>query len=296
MHMMKHASGVMLALAFLTGSTGLSPAQDLDASPDQVTIGKGEYSPYLDQGFPDRVYFGDTHLHTSYSTDAGMVGNRLGPEEAYRFARGEEVISSTGLRARLQRPLDFLVVSDHAENLGLAPMIAESNPELLRTEFGRLVHDLVKSGQGPQAYEAWITQMNALDDPLKGNEALTRSVWSRVTAAAEKYNEPGKFSAIIGYEWTSMPDGNNLHRNVIFRDGKDKADEVIPFSQYDSVDPEDLWTWMADYEARTNGRVLAIPHGGNLSLGSDVRRRHADNAQADRPRLCRAEDALGAAL
>ena len=247
--------------------TPLADAQDSDAEPDQVTIGRTEYSPYLDQGFPDRVYFGDTHLHTSYSTDAGMVGNRLGPEEAYRFARGEEVTSSTGLRARLQRPLDFLVVSDHAENLGLAPMIAESNPDLLRTDFGRLVHDLVKSGQGPEAYEAWIKQMNALDDPLKGNDALTRSVWSRVTEAAEKYNEPGKFSAIIGYEWTSMPDGNNLHRNVIFRDGKDKADEIIPFSQYDSVDPEDLWTWMADYERNTGGRVLAIPHGGNLSLG-----------------------------
>ena len=134
--------------------TPLADAQDSDAEPDQVTIGRTEYSPYLDQGFPDRVYFGDTHLHTSYSTDAGMVGNRLGPEEAYRFARGEEVTSSTGLRARLQRPLDFLVVSDHAENLGLAPMIAESNPDLLRTDFGRLVHDLVKSGQGPEAYEA----------------------------------------------------------------------------------------------------------------------------------------------
>ena len=152
----KHISGVMLALAFLTGSNSLSLAQDADFAPDQVTFGKREYSPYLDQGFPDRVYFGDTHLHTSYSTDAGMVGNRLGPEEAYRFARGEEVISSTGLRARLQRPLDFLVVSDHAENLGLAPMIAESNPGLLRTEFGRPVHDLVKSGQGPEAYNVWI--------------------------------------------------------------------------------------------------------------------------------------------
>ena len=186
MHNSRHTLAALVA-AVLSGSMiGHAHAQDADAAPDQVTIGKSEYSPYLDQGFPDRVYFGDTHLHTSYSTDAGMVGNRLGPEEAYRFARGEEVISSTGLRARLQRPLDFLVVSDHAENLGLAPMIAELNPDLLRTEFGRLVHDLVKSGQGPEAYEAWIKQMNALDDPLKGNDALTRSVWSRVTEAAEK--------------------------------------------------------------------------------------------------------------
>ena len=78
---------------------------------------------------------------------------------------------------------------------------------------------------------------------------------------------PGQFTALIGYEWSASPDGNNLHRNVIFRDGKAKADQIIPFSQYDSVDPEDLWNWMASYEQRTGGKVLAIPHNGNLSLG-----------------------------
>ncbi len=258
-----------LIVPVLLASTGWGPAfsQDAEATDAQITFGRAEYSPYLDQGFPDRVYFGDTHLHTSYSTDAGMVGNRLGPEEAYRFARGEEVISSTGLRARLQRPLDFLVISDHAENLGLAPLIAESDPELLRTEFGRQVHDLVKSGQGTEAYNVWIGRMNALDDPLKGNDALTRTMWERLTEAAEDYNDPGTFTAMIGYEWTSMPDGNNLHRNILFRDGKEKADQVIPFSQYDSVDPEDLWSWMQAYEDKTGGQVLAIPHGSNLALG-----------------------------
>ena len=100
-------------------------------------LGEKEYSPYLHIGYPRQVFWGDTHLHTSYSTDAGMIGNRLGPEEAYRFARGKIVVSSSGVRARLQRPLDFLVIADHAENLGLAPMIAEQNPELLETEFGR---------------------------------------------------------------------------------------------------------------------------------------------------------------
>ena len=136
-----------LALAGLTAASLALPAfaQDVELDPKNVTLGKAEYSPYLDRGYPDRVYFGDTHLHTSYSTDAGMMGCRLGPEEAYRFARGEEVTSSTGVRARLQRPLDFLVVADHSENLGLAPMIAESNPDLLKTEWGRMVHDLVKS-------------------------------------------------------------------------------------------------------------------------------------------------------
>ncbi len=134
---------------------GQTYAGDTGSDPEDVQLGKAEYSPYLEQGYPDRVYFGDTHLHTSYSTDAGMFGTRLGPEEAYRFALGEEVTSNTGLRVRLQRPLDFLVVADHSENLGLAPMIAESNPELLRSEWGRMIHDLVKSGDGAGAYEAW---------------------------------------------------------------------------------------------------------------------------------------------
>ena len=242
-------------------------AQDVEVDPKHITLGKVEYSPYLDRGYPDRVYFGDTHLHTAYSTDAGMLGCRLGPEEAYRFARGEEVTSSTGVRVRLQRPLDFLVVADHAENLGLAPMIAESNPDLLKTEFGRLVHDLVKSGKPGDAYNAWGEKMLVRQDPLKGSEASTRSMWERVTAAAEKYNHPGQFTAFIGFEWTSTPTGNNLHRNVIFRDGKAKADQIMPFSQYDSVDPEDLWKWMSETEKKTGGRVLAIPHNGNLSSG-----------------------------
>jgi len=226
-----------------------------------------EYSPYLEQNYPDRVYFGDTHVHTSYSTDAGMVGNRLGPDEAYRFAMGEEVTSSLGVRARLQRPLDFLVVADHAENLGLAPMIAESNPELLKTEFGRKVHDLAKAGKGAEAYAAWGATMAAGKDALKGHDALTRSMWERLTASAEAYNRPGRFTALIGFEWTSSPNGNNLHRNVIFRDGKAKADRILPLSNFDTNDPEKLWQWMADFEKKTGGQVLAIPHNGNLSNG-----------------------------
>jgi hypothetical protein len=263
-----HKSLVLLiaAVSFAFAANGAS-AQDIMLDKEKAALGKKEYSPYLDRGYPDRVYFGDTHLHTSYSTDAGMLGNRLGPEEAYRFARGEEVTSSTGVRARLQRPLDFLVVSDHAENLGLAPMIEESNPELLKTEFGRRLHDLVKSGKGGDAYNAWGAAMIARRDPFKGNEALTRPIWEHITVAAEKYNEPGKITAFIGFEWTSGPSGNNLHRNIIFRDGKAKADQIIPFSQYDSEDPEDLWQWMNSVEQKTGARVLAIPHNGNLSSG-----------------------------
>ena len=126
---------------------------------------KISYSPYPAKTFPNRVYFGDTHLHTSYSADAGMAGAIVGPEDAYRFARGEEVKSSSGLPVKLSRPLDFLVIADHAENLGLAPMIAESDPALLKSEWGKKVHDLAKTGtiegQGA-AFNMWIAAMQEL--------------------------------------------------------------------------------------------------------------------------------------
>jgi hypothetical protein len=264
---MTNVSHLSLTLALLACLAIPLAAQDLGVDPDMVVAPKAEYSPYLEHNYPDRVYFGDTHLHTSYSTDAGMIGNRLGPDEAYRFAMGEEVTSTLGVRARLLRPLDFLVVADHAENLGLAPMVAESNPDLLKTEFGRKVHDMVKSGKYGDAYAAWGQGMSSGKDPLEGQDALTRTMWERLTASAERYNRPGHFTALIGFEWTSSPGGNNLHRNVIFRDGKEKADRIIPLSNYDTSDPEKLWQWMADYEAKTGGRMLALAHNGNLSNG-----------------------------
>ena len=240
-------------------------AQDAPAKSEEA--GRKNFSPYVGQRYPQQVYWGDTHLHTSYSTDAGMIGNRLGPDEAYRFARGEEVVSSGGLRAKLLRPLDFLVISDHAENLGLAPMIAQSHPDLLKSEFGRRVHDFVKNGQFIEAYTAWATEKRTGKDPLAAYESMTRSIWESLTKAAEKYNHPGVFTAVIGFEWTAGPAGSNLHRNVIFRDGKERADRMLPFSSYDSSDPEDLWKWMAAYERQTGGRLLALAHNGNLSNG-----------------------------
>jgi len=146
-------------------------------------------------------------------------------------------------------------------------MIAESNPGLLQTDFGRRIHDLVKSGEYVEAFTLWGEGMLAGQDPLAGQNALTLSIWERLTASAEAFNQPGIFTALIGYEWTSSPGGNNLHRNVIFRDGKDQADRVLPFSNYDSSDPEDLWDWMAAYQEKTGGRVPAIAHNGNLSNG-----------------------------
>jgi hypothetical protein len=254
------------AVTFATLSSGIA-AQDVYMDPKEASFGEQEYSPYLDRGYPDRVYFGDTHLHTSYSADAGMFGVRLGPEEAYRFAMGQEVISNQGIRVRLQRPLDFLVVADHSENLGLAPMIAESNPDLLRVPWGKQIHDLTKSGKGGEAYNMWGRQVQLRDDPLKDQRGIARSMWERLTTAAEKYNQPGKFTALIGFEWTSTPKGNNLHRNILFRGDKAEADRIVPISQYDTDNPEELWKWMADAEEKTGTRLLALAHNGNLSGG-----------------------------
>ncbi len=227
------------------------------------------YSPYPDQDFPNQVLFGDTHLHTTYSADAGLVGATLTPDDAFRYARGEVVTSNTGLRARLARPLDFLVVTDHAENLGLPTAMVANDPVLTAIPWGREIIDKSSVGgiEGMIAgYEFWMQSVFSGEDPLAGTD-FAQTMWEKATEAAERHNDPGAFTAMIGFEWTSQPDGANMHRNVIYRDGKALADQRVPFSTFDSDDPERLWDWMEAYEAQTGGRLLAIPHGGNLSNG-----------------------------
>ncbi len=252
----------------LLSAVGTTLAPELAAQDAPPPSGaQVQYSPYPRETFPNQVLYGDTHLHTSYSADAGMAGAIVGPEDAYRFALGEEITSNYGLPVKLARPLDFLVIADHAENLGLAPLIAASDPSVLANEWGKKVHDLVKSGDNVVAFNEWIAKMQALDDPFAGDTAMATTAWNQLTEAAEKFNQPGRFSAIIGFEWTSGPDGNNLHRNVLFRDGKAFADQIVPISYYDTGDPEELWAWMENYETLTGGKMLAIPHNGNLSNG-----------------------------
>ena len=233
--------------------------------PPSTTLAQ-EYSRYVDQNFPQRVYWGETHLHTTFSTDAGLFGTRLTPDAAYRFAKGEEVVSNTGVRTKIIRPLDFLMIADHAENIGLSPMIEESNPLLLKSEWGKKIHDLSKQGKYQEAYIMWGETIATGEDALT-NPALVRSIWDRMMDFARQHNDPGKFSAILGYEWTSTPETNNLHRVVVFRDDEDKVGKILPFSSFDSSDPEDLWAWMARYEQESGGQVFSIPHNGNLSNG-----------------------------
>ena len=262
---------LLLALTLMVPAASAQTA--LSPDKNDVPATQKIYSPYVertahDRNFSEGLYWGDTHLHTRYSTDSGMIGNKLGPDEAYRFAKGEEVISSTGQRARLIRPLDFLVISDHAENLGLAPMIAESNPELLKTEYGRKWHDMVKAGEGYEAFREWGGSIFTGD--LINSKKMQRTIWDRQIEAAEEHNEPGRFTTLIGFEWTSLNNAetpSNLHRVVIFKDGASKVSQVLPFSAFDSQDPEDLWQYMASYEQKTGGSVMAIPHNGNLSNG-----------------------------
>ena len=233
-----------------------------------------EYSPYAKRDYPTRAYFGDTHHHTANSGDAFMNGDRLSPEDAYRFARGEEVVSSTGIPAKLSQPLDFLVISDHAEGLGVMYEVYNGNPVMMADETLARWNKMMKTGGSESAQamnelisaQAQGTLPNPVTDPAIAGP-LQKSVWQAYTETAEKFNEPGRFTAMIGYEWTSVPGGNNLHRNILFRGNKEKADQVMPFTAWDSEDPEKLWEWMANYETTTGGNVLAIPHNGNLSNG-----------------------------
>lgn len=233
-----------------------------------------DYSPYVAKQHPQNVYWGDTHLHTSFSMDAGAFGNRLGPEKAYEFARGDEVVASMGQKARLVRPLDFLVVADHSDNMGFFPDMFEGKAHILSDAKGKEWHDRVKSGDGASVAMEIIGLFSQGEFPESlmyfPDSKPYRNAWDRTLDAAEKYNEPGQFTAFIGYEWTSLIKGNNMHRVVVYRDGIDKGKQMVPYTTYPpqgSPNPRDLWKWMANYEDKTGGNVLAIAHNGNLANG-----------------------------
>ena len=230
-------------------------------------LGEKQFSPYAGRTYPTRVLWGDQHLHTDISVDAGTMC-RLSQEDAYRFARGEEVTSTTGVRARLSRPLDWLVISDHAEMYGLMPKLLSGDPDLLATEIGKQWYDNLKSGDNDLIFSTAmeiVAALNKPEPPFKSDK-LVRDAWHEYTALADKYNEPGRFTAIIGYEYTTRG-GFNLHRNVLFRGDASVANQTVPFSQFDSQNPEDLWRALDNFEKETGADVLAIPHNGNLSNG-----------------------------
>lgn len=250
-----------------------TPNEVAPQTPEEKTAERG-YSLWAGRNYPTHVYFGDTHNHTANSGDAFMNGTRLSPEEAYRFARGEEVTSPSGIRVKLSRPLDFLVITDHAEGMGVMYEVYNGNAAFMKDETLQRWNKAMKAGGKAAAdatneviaAQAQGTLPKPITDP-KVSGPIMKSVWKTYTEIAEKYNKPGRFTAMIGYEWTSVPGGNNLHRNILFRGNKDQAGQMVPFTAWQSEDPEKLWDWMAQYEKKTGDQVLAIPHNGNLSNG-----------------------------
>jgi len=272
-------TGLVLSLALLCHQGAFASGGGLvtDDTSSLFSAGKKEtYSPYAQRSFPDRPLWGDTHLHTAISFDAGAFGATLLPPDAYRFAKGEEVVSSTGMPVRLSRPLDFLVVADHSDNMGFFPDLQAGAPYVMSSETGRRWYELVSKGgqDGVKAAGEMITafSQNKFPEELASlpGTAVYRNTWDATIDAADEANDPGHFTAFIGYEWTSLEKGNNLHRVVIYRDNADRAKLLEPYTAtppLGSNDPVELWKWMDRYEEKTAGQVLAIAHNGNLSNG-----------------------------
>ena len=253
------------------------PPPDGEKSLSGVYTGK-TYSPYAHRKFPERPLWGDSHLHTSLSMDAGLFGNRLSPRDAYRFARGEEVVSSTGQAVRLSRPLDWLAITDHSDGMGMVGDIAAGKPELLAYEQAARWNKGLEEG-GDAAVQAALDLISTFSqgkmDPemfalYSPGSKLYKNLWEKVIDDAEAFNDPGRFTALIGFEWTSLIKGANMHRVVIMRDGPIRARQVVPYTTQvpvGSPDPRDLWKYLTNYEEKTDGEILAIAHNGNLSNG-----------------------------
>jgi hypothetical protein len=276
---MKRILPILMLAVLLTVTGGVVYAQDPMPPADSLEKAfpaQKHYSPFAGRNFPTQVFWGDTHLHTGMSMDAGAFGARLSPEDAYRFARGEELTSSTGQQVKLRLPLDFLVVADHSDNMGFFPKLYAGDPAMLADPTGKKWYDMVQAGgqEGVKAATEIIIafSQNSFPPALESRpgSAAYSSAWDETIKAAEKYNDPGEFTAFIGYEWTSNTGGANLHRVVIYRDGGDRAGVMEPYTTLapeGSDNPRDLWKWMQDYRDETGGRLLAIAHNGNLSNG-----------------------------
>ena len=227
----------------------------------------GDYSPAL-SSYPKNVYWGDTHLHTRNSPDAYTYGNKnLSPADAYRYAQGEEYTAHNGMRIRIKTPLDFLVVADHAEYLSGFHRFGIGDPLVTETAIGKKWRQWTDAGNTEKIYPSFTGSMVDPETYPPFPSHVQSSIWENVANTADEYNKPGVFTALIGYEWTSMIDRNNLHRVVIFKDSADKVAQINPFSAQDSLDPRDLWAALENYERSTGGEVLAIPHNSNLSGG-----------------------------
>jgi len=267
---------VTLSLLILISSTGLYAQEhqvgEMQLSDDQAAtfFKKRGFSSYAGRNFFTAVYWGDIHVHISNSLDVCAFGNILGPEQVYRLARGEEVTASHGEAVKLSRPLDWLVVVDHSDAMGTMNEIVVGNVNLMKDSTVRDWHNRINEG-GETVLLVIMDVIEALSagtlPAVMLEEPFVRSIWEEYIDIAERFNDPGNFTIIIGYEWTSNEGGNNLHRNVLYWDGGEKARQMLPYTTVESVNPEDLWKWMQNYQQTTGGRVLALAHNGNLSNG-----------------------------
>jgi hypothetical protein len=275
-------SGIATIVAMALTALGTSAlAQEFQADEGQLNSLYPEekpYSPYVNRNFPERPLWGDSHLHTALSMDAGGFGNRLGLEDAYRFAMGEQVTASSGQPARLGRPLDWLAITDHSDGLGFVDDILAASPLVTGYEQGARWSKGMRAG-GQEAVDAALDLIGTFSQGKIDPEMIANyspgsrryaTVWDDIINAAEQFNHPGEFTAFIGFEWTSLFAGANLHRNVIFRDGADRARQVVPYTTQPpigSTDPLDLYKYLEAYESKTNGATMTFAHNGNLSNG-----------------------------
>ncbi len=224
------------------------------------------YSPQVREPVTN-LYWGDTHLHTQLSADAYIVGTRATADEAYRFARGKTVTVDNGMDVRLRRPLDFLAVTNHAEYMGIHKRLAAGDETLKDWEEGQRWAELLDQGESNALGRAFVDAIQSDDPKYQVSDDIRRNIWKEAAEVADRYNEPGLFTAFVAYEWTSQVSGDNLHRVVLYRDDAGKAARKLPFTAQHSTDPEDLWASLAEYEEETGGQVMAIAHNGNVSNG-----------------------------
>ena len=265
--MIKRFYGAIFCIAAFS-VVGLSASLTANASESKPSLADQRllYSTPVRDSMTN-LYWGDLHLHSSLSADAYILQTRLTKDQAFQFARGKIVQAYNGMPVKLRRPLDFLAVTDHAEYLGIYRQLAADDPRLKDWKMGMDWKVLMEQGDMMGLALAFSDAIQTNEPEYLTPDSLRRSIWEDASAVADKYNEPGLFTAFVGYEWTSMISGDNLHRVVIYKDDAELATQMTPFSAQHSSDPEDLWDALADYEKQTGGEVIAIAHNGNVSNG-----------------------------